>query len=80
MIRTIAWLGQVLLWVRVGWPVAVSVWDILRDGQLTYEEAIAAVDLAWPRDENFEPVVIDLQFMKNLRTEKDVTPVRVNGA
>ena len=80
MIRTIAWLGQVLLWVRLGWPFAVSVWNILRDGQLTYEEALAAVDLAWPRDENYEPVIIAIPFMKKLRTEKSkpIAPVSDN--
>ena len=80
MIRTIAWLGQVLLWVRLGWPFAVSVWNILRDGQLTHEEALAAVDLAWPRDENYEPVIIAIPLMKKLRTEKSkpIAPVSDN--
>ena len=79
MIRTIAWLGQVLLWVRLGWPFAVSVWNILRDGQLTHEEALAAVDLAWPRDENYEPVIIAIPFMKKLRTERNAPSATVHA-
>lgn len=70
MTSIIAWLAQVALWVKVGWPFAVGVWQILSDGRLTIEEAHMAVDTVWPRDEHDLPVVLALPVLTKLRTTR----------
>ena len=68
--RIVAWLGQVILWIRLGWPFAVGVWSILRDGKFTVVEATVAVESMWPKDAAGDPKVIELPFMTKLTTER----------
>jgi len=39
-----SWLLQVLIWVKLGWPIAVEIYEVLKDGKVTREEVIDAID------------------------------------
>lgn len=64
-----AWAGQTILWARLGWPIAVWVWRVFKDGVVTREEVIQAIRDGWPTDNNGVATDITVPLMTQLRTK-----------
>ena len=65
----ITWSAKALLWVRLGWPVAVWFWSVFEDGVFSEDEAVEAIHKGWPKDTNGKSIPIEIPLMRNLRTK-----------